>query len=137
MPPSFYPSANSRRIANMTNLNHIVSLQSDHVLVEEPAGFEVIWEEQKSRLNEIAAVCAEGDTNKVLILGPETKVHLSVIELLLLAKGIAKLDLRVALVVNTDLSSELESFFKDIASNRGSPMQFFKTEKDAGDWLNI
>jgi hypothetical protein len=121
----------------MTKLNHVVSLQQDHVLVEEPADFEVIWEEQKSRLNEIAAVCGEGNTNKVLILGPETKVHLSVIELLLLAKGIAKLDLRVALVVNTNLSSELESFFKDIASNRGSPMQFFTTEKDAKDWLNI
>ena len=121
----------------MMKVKHIISLQPGYVLVEEPASFEVIWEEQKSRLNEIAAICGEGNTNKVLILGPETKVHLSVIELLLLAKGIAKLDLRVALVVNTDLSSELESFFEDIASNRGSPMQFFKYEKDARGWLNI
>jgi hypothetical protein len=124
-------------MTNMTQLKHTISLQSGYVLVEEPASFEVIWEEQKTRLHEIVAACSEANTNKVLILGSETKVHLSVTELLLLAREIAKLDLHVALVINTDLSSELESFFEDIASNRGSPMQFFKHENDARGWLNI
>ena len=106
-------------------------------MVEEPAGFEVVWEEQKSRLHEITAACSKANTNKVLILGPLTKVNLSTTELLLLSKEIAKKDLHVALVVSTDISSELESFFEDIASNRGSPMKFFKHEKDARDWLSL
>jgi hypothetical protein len=72
-----------------------------------------------------------------LINGPATKVSLSAIELLELSKKIAKLKLQVALVVNTDLSSGLESFFVEMASDRGSPMQFFENEEAAKDWLNI
>jgi len=120
----------------MSDQDHIV-IERGYVRIEEPPGFEVILEEQKFRLQVVAAACRDANTNKVLINGPATKVSLSVIELLELAKEIAKLKLQVALVVNTDLSSGLESFFVDMASNRGSPMQFFENEEAAKDWLNI
>ncbi len=120
----------------MSDLDNLV-IEQGYVRIEEPPGFEVILEEQKFRLQVIAAACRDSNTNKVLINGPATTVNLSAIELLELAKEIAKLKLQVALVVNTDISSGLESFFVEMASNRGSPMRFFENEEAAKDWLNI
>jgi hypothetical protein len=120
----------------MSDQDHIV-IERGYVRIEEPSGFEVILEEQKFRLQVVAAACRDANTNKVLINGPATKVSLSAIELLELAEKIAELKLQVALVVNTDISSGLESFFVEMASDRGSPMRFFENEEAAKDWLNI
>lgn len=120
----------------MSDLDHIV-IEQGFVRIEEPHGFEVLPEEQRFRLKVIAAACRDANTNKVLINGPETIVSLSLIELDELAKRIGKLRLKVALVVNTDIPSESESFFADAAFDRGSPMQFFENEEAARDWLNI
>jgi hypothetical protein len=121
----------------MTDLNHIISIKSGYVLVEEPANFEVIWKKQKSRLREISAACLEGNTKKVLVIGTATKVHLSMTELLMLAREISKLELKAALVVSNDISSEMKPLFEEISTNRGSPIQFFEKEKDARAWLEV
>lgn len=121
----------------MNKLVQVVSVKSDYVLVVEPPGFEVVWEEQPGRLQEIAAACRKANSHKVLVLAEQTSVKLSTTELMMMAKEIAKLGLQVAMVVKNDLSVEHESFFRKIATKHGSPIRFFDREAEAKRWLDV
>ncbi len=55
----------------------------------------------------------------------------------MLSKEIAKVGLNVAIITKHDLTKEHETLFKDIATNRGSPIRFFDNEQHAKDWLAI
>jgi hypothetical protein len=121
----------------MTDSNYVISIQPGYVLVEEPSDYEVVWEEQPAKLQKLAATCREADTRKVIVKGSTVNVKLSMMEILMLSKEIAKVKLNVAIITKHDLTKEHEALFKDVATNRGSPIQFFDNEKDAKDWLAI
>ena len=114
-----------------------ISIQPGYLLVERPQGYEVVWGEQPARLMEISAACKEAGCRKVLILGPRTKVRLSVSDIFDLGKEIAKLGLRIAVVELHDASNEDVEFLEHVAMNRGGPIQFFGNEQDAKVWLGI
>ncbi len=114
-----------------------ISLQSGYLLVERPQDYEVVWSEQPARLMEMSAACKEAGCRKVLILGPRTKVRLSVSDIFDLGKEIAKLGLRIAVVELHDASNEDVELLENVAMNRGGPIQFFDNEQDAKDWLGI
>jgi hypothetical protein len=86
---------------------------------------------------EISAACEEAGCRKVLILGPRTKVRLSVLDIYNLGQEIAKLGLRIAVVELHDASKENVRFLENVVANRGGPFQFFDDEQDAKDWLEI
>ena len=88
-------------------------------------------------LMEMSTFCKEAGCRKVLILGPKTKVDLAVLDIYDLGKEIAKLDLRIAMVESHDASNEDVYFLETVVWNRGGPIQFFDTEKEAKDWLEI
>ena len=121
----------------MTDSKYVISIQPGYALVEEPADYEVVWKEQPSKLRELAATCREADTNKVIVKGSTVNVKLSMMEILMLSKEIAKVKLNIAIITKHDLTKEHETLFKDIATNRGSPIRFFDNEPDAKDWLAI
>ena len=52
-------------------------------------------------------------------------------------KAIADLGLKLAAVTSHDASEEDTSFLENVATNRGSPVQFFDNEEAARVWLGI
>ena len=121
----------------MDNSEQKISIQPGYVLIERPQDYKVVWSELPARLMEISAACEEAGCRKVLILGPRTKVRLSVLDIYNLGQEIAKLGLRIAVVELHDVSKENVRFLENVVANRGGPFQFFDDEQDAKDWLEI
>ena len=93
--------------------------------------------EQSKDLLELSAVSNETGCNKVLVVGPNTKVRLSAFDILELGKRIAKLDIQLAIVEIHDASTDAVSLLKTGVFNRGSKIRFFDNVKDAKDWLEV
>ncbi len=106
-------------------------------MVERPPDYEVVWSEQPANLLELSAYCKDAGCRKVLILGPRTKVRLSVSDIYKLGNEIAKLGLQIAVVELHDASKKDVRFLGNVVSNRGRAIQFFDNEQDAKDWLGI
>ena len=104
---------------------------------ENPPDYDVVWSEQRAKLQAISAVCREAGCNKVLIRGGKTQVKLTTSDIFELGSEIAKLRLRVAMVELHDASWKDETFLKMVASNRGSLVQFFDNEEEAREWLGV
>ena len=121
----------------MGNSEQKISIQPGYVLIERSHDYEVVVSEQPAMMMEMSAVCKEAGYNKVLILGPRTKVKLSTSEIYSLGEEIAKLGLLIAVVESHDASSENVLFLENVVSNRSIPIQFFDNEQDAKDWLKI
>lgn len=121
----------------MNNPDYQMSYQSGYVLVERSPGYKVVLSDMPAFLREISAFCDESGCRKVLILGPSTTVDLSTLDLYDLGEQIARSRLQIAVVETHDASSEDEAFLETVVFNRGGPLQFFETEDDARDWLDI
>ena len=121
----------------MDNSEHKISIQPGYVLVERSQDYKVVWSEQPAKLMEIWAACKEVGCQKVLILGPRTKVRLSMLDIYKLGKEIAKMGLQIAVVELHDAPIRKVKFLESVASNRGVPIQFFDNEQYAKDWLGI
>ena len=121
----------------MDNLNHKMSIHPDYVLVERPEDFEIVPDEQPAMLMEISAFCKAAARQKVLVVGPRTKVNLTRFDILDLGKEIADLNLRIAVVESHDASDEDVEFLETAAINRGGSIRFFENQQDAEDWLAI
>jgi hypothetical protein len=121
----------------MDNSEYQISIQPGYVLVERAQDYEVVLSEQPAILMAISASCKEAGCRKVLILGPRTKVRLSVQNVFDLGQEIAKLGLRIAVVESHDAPNENVRFLENVATNRGGPIQFFDNEQHAKDWLGI
>ena len=119
----------------MSNSEQRISIQPGYVLVERPMDYEVVWSEQPARLMEISALCKEACCQKVLVLGPRTKVRLSTRDIFNLGEMIGELGLQVAVAELHDASNKDVKFLQTVAINRGSPIRFFDNEQDAKDWL--
>jgi len=121
----------------MENLNQTISIHPDYILVERPPGYEVEHSEQPTALLELSTACNEAGCKKVLVLGPRTRVSLSAFDILELGKGIAELDLQMAIVERHDMSDDAVSLLETAALNRGGTVRFFDNVEDAKDWLEI
>ena len=121
----------------MASSEQTLSIKRGYVVVVRPKAYEVTVNNQVARLSEISAVCKEAGCRKVLVLGPQTKVRLSTMDLFALGAKVAQLGLRVAVVESHDATSEDVRFLENVATNRGSPMQFFDNEQDAKNWLEV
>ena len=121
----------------MDNSEHKISVQPGYVLIERAQDYKVVWSEQPAFLREISAVCKEAGCQKVLILGPRTKVRLTMSEILDLGKGIAKLGVQIAVAESHDASNEDVKFLENTVGYRGVPFKFFDNEQDAKGWLGV
>ena len=121
----------------MRNSEQTISIRPDHILVERPPGYEVVLSEQSRDLLELSVANNETGCNKVLVVGPRTKVRLSTFDILELGKRIGKLDIQMAIVEIHDASNNAMSFLKTVAFNRGSKIRFFDNVEDAKGWLEI
>ena len=122
---------------DISNSSYRTSIQPGYVLVERPVGYEVVSSEQPAMLMEISTFCNEAACRKVLIIGPKTKVSLTVADIYSLGAEAANLRLQVALVESHDASKEDVNFLETVMRNRGGSIQFFETEREAKDWLAI
>ena len=125
------------RESSMGRAEPRVSVESGCVVVERPKDYEVLLTEQSEELRKMAVACKEAGCRKVLILGPRTKVRLSVTDIYDLGEEIAKLGLRIAVVESHDASAQDVTFLENVVSNRSTPIRFFHEEQDARDWLQI
>lgn len=123
--------------SDMDNLNHKISSQPGYVLVERAEDYEVILHEQPRQLREMSAFCKTAGCRKVLILGPNTKVRLSGLEVFELGKEIAKTDLQIAVVESHDAPDVDVNFLETVALNRGGLIRFFDTDTEAKSWLGV
>ena len=114
-----------------------MSIQDDYVLVERPAGYEVVANALRAMLMELSAFCKTAGCQKVLVLGPKTKVNLALLDLYDLGSEIADLQLQIAMVESHDASDEDVSFLENVVANRGGPIRFFDSEKEAKGWLEV
>lgn len=119
----------------MHGSSYEISVQHDYVLVERPEDFEVVLDEQPALFEELTAACKQADTQNVLILGPKTKVSLSVLDIFELGSEIANSRLRIAIVEDHDATSEELEFLENVAWNRGGLIRFFDSKDEAEDWL--
>jgi len=122
---------------DMGKSEYQISIQPGYVLVERAQDYEVVLSEQPAMLMAISAYCKEAGCRKVLILGPRTKIRLSVQNIFDLGQEIAKLGLRIAVVESHDAQEENVKFLEDVVTNRGGSIQFFDNEQHAKDWLGI
>ena len=107
-------------------------------MVERPPDYKVVWSGQlQASLVGVSAFCDEVGCRKVLVLGPRTKVDLSVVDIFDLGRELAKLSLQIAVVELHDASKEDVKFLEDVTKNRGLPIRFFDNELDAKVWLEI
>ena len=119
------------------NSDYKISIQPGYVLIERPLGYEVVLSEQAAMLKEVSTFCKEAGCTKVLVLGPKTKVSLTVADIYGFGIEAAKLRLQVAVVESHDASKGDVSFLETVMWNRGSSIRFFDTEQEAKDWLAI
>ena len=112
-----------------------ISLRPYYVLVKRPPGYTVVLSEMPAFLRDLSSFCEEAGCRKVLVLGSETRVGLSTVDLYDLGEQIARARLKIAVVESHDASDDDEFFLETVVFNRGGPLQFFKTEEDAKDWL--
>ena len=120
----------------MNDPDYQISLQSGYVLVERSPGYRVALDKMPAFLREISAFCDETRCRKVLILGSQTNVDLSIVDLFDLGEQIAESRLQIAIVESHDASDEDEYFLETVVFNRGGPLQFFETEESAKEWLD-
>ena len=121
----------------MGKSDYSMSMQPGYVLVKRPLDYEVVAKELPTMLMDLAAFCREADCRKVLVFGPRTKVNLEVLDIFDLGQELAKLDLQIAMVESHDVSAENVEFLENVVLNRGRPIRFFDTEKEARDWLRV
>ena len=122
---------------HMGKSEYQISIQPDCVLVERAQDYEVVLSEQPAMLMAISESCKKAGCRKVLILGPRTKVRLSLQDVFDLGQEIAKLGLRIAVVESHDAPEEKVKFLENVVTNRGDLIQFFDSEQHAKDWLGI
>ncbi len=121
----------------MSDPEYAISIRSGYVLVEDPPNYDVVWIEQPPKLRAISAACSEAGYDKVLIRGSQANVKLTPMQFFLLGQEVGKLNLKIAVSTFHDASREDERLLENAATNRGSPVRFFKKEQDAKDWLGI
>ncbi len=121
----------------MDNSEHKISIQPGYVLVERSQDYKVVWSEQPAKLMEISAACKEAGCQKVLLMGPRTKVRLTTLDIYNLGKEIAKLGLQIAVVELHDASIGKVKFLESVVGHRDVPFQFFDNEQDAKGWLGV
>ena len=121
----------------MGNSAQVISIHRDHILIERAPGYEVSFDAQPEVLLELSATCEKAGCNKVLIVGPQTRVGLSAFDILELGKEIAKIGIQMAIVEIHDASDDALSLLESAASNRGGAVRFFDNTRDAKQWLEI
>lgn len=114
-----------------------ISIQDGYVLVERPEGYEVVANALPAMLMKLSAFCKTASCQKVLVLGPKTQVDLALLDIYDLGSEIANLHLQIAMVESHDVSDEDVSFLENVVANRGGPIRFFDTEKEAKEWLEV
>ena len=116
----------------MIKSKHNISIQPDYVLVERPRDYKVVLSKQKKSLLEISAVCEKAGCHRVLILGPRTKVRLSVSDIYNLGTDIANLRLQIAVVELHDASNENVTFLETVVSPRNGGHYMVGTNRHMG-----
>ena len=119
----------------LNNPDYKISTERSYILVERSRDYEVVWSEQPAMLQKIADSCKEAGCKKVLVVGPRTRVSLSVTDIFNLGQEIAKLDLKIAVVELHDASNDDVKFLENVAMNRGGPIRFFDNQQEAEAWL--
>ena len=121
----------------MSRPDYKMSIQDGYVLVERPEGYEVVANALPAMLMELSAFCKTSGCQKVLVLGPKTKVHLALMDIYDLGSEIANLHLQIAMVESHDASGEDVSFLENVVANRGGPIRFFDSANEAKEWLGV
>ena len=114
-----------------------ISIQDGYVLVERPEGYEVAANALPAMLTELSEFSKIAGCQKVLVLGPKTKVNLALLDIYDLGSEIANLHLQIAMVESHDAPDEDVSFLENVVANRGDPIRFFDTEEEAKGWLEV
>ena len=121
----------------MGKSDYKISVQDGYVLVERPEDYEVVANELPAMLTELSTFCDKAGCQKVLVLGPKTKVNLALLEIYDLGSELAEMQLQIAMAESHDASDEDVRFLENVVANRGGPIRFFDTEKEAKNWLGI
>jgi hypothetical protein len=121
----------------MVNSQSQISIRPGYVLVERPQDYDVVLSTQAAELARISGACKKAGCAKVLVLGPRTRVRLSVTDIFQLGADIADMGLEIAVVEVHNAPKEKVNFLENVTRNRGSPIQFFDDEQEAKDWLGI
>lgn len=121
----------------MGTMDSEISIQPGYLMVRRPPNYEVSISDEPTELKRISAACKAADCRKVLILGSNTEVRLSTLDVYDLGKEIAKLGLKIAVVEHHDASNDDVEFLETVAINRGGSLSFFSNEQDARDWLKV
>ena len=85
----------------------------------------------------MSEICKTSGCNNVLVVGQNTNVRLSLMDIFELGQKIAGLSLRIAVVETHDASKSSVEFLESVATIRGGPPKFFGDEQSAKDWLGI
>ena len=114
-----------------------LSIHSGYILVERPHSYEVILEDQPAELTRVLATCKKENCRKVLIVGTNTKVRLSEMDIFHLGERIAELRLKIAIVEAHDATEKDVKFLENVVTNRGATIQFFNSVEEAKIWLGV
>ena len=119
----------------MSKLDIKISCQSDYVLVERPDSYEVNPKNHFAELEKIQAFCNKVKCQKVLMVGSQTKIRLSTMDIFNIGQEITRMGLKIAVVESHDESIDNTEFLETVAYNRGGAIQFFNSILKAEHWL--
>jgi hypothetical protein len=131
------PGSRTDTIPPVEPLDCRISIQPGYVLIERPVGYEIAMDELAKMLVELFAACKDANCRKVLVLGSEAKVNLTVADIHAFGVQATELPLQVAVVESHDASEADVRFLETVMKNRGSSIRFFDTETEAKDWLGV
>lgn len=114
-----------------------ISVESGYVRIERGAGFTVDLAGATGYVNQLAMLCNEAGVRNILIVGPQTNVELSTMDIMELGSLIADARLKVAMVEEHDAPAGDVAFLENVAWNRGGLIRFFRDEESALDWLGV
>lgn len=129
---------NPLELGPMKKPEYDISIQAGYVLVEDPPNYVVVREDIPAKLAAISGKCSEAGVNKVLVRTESANIRLGVTGLFYTGVDIATSRLKVAFVVTShDATVDDEAFMETVVCNRGGSVQFFQSESEAIDWLDV
>lgn len=114
-----------------------ITVCSDYIRIDRPAGYEVELIDATDYVDKLASACDDAGVRNVLIVGPKTNVRLSTMDLLELGGLIAAAHLKIAMVERHDAPVRDVEFLENVAWNRGGLIEFFDDEASALEWLGV
>ena len=116
-----------------------IEVRDDYIYVLHQPNFEMTRDTMVEIWAELAAVCKETDCNRVLVEAPAPARRMDTTAAFESGTRVSQIapGLKIAMHFTDYTTDELTEFFKTVARNRGTRVEFFADKESALEWLGV